>query len=122
MENQIAKLDVEFELFTNGNLCLLAHCADRTSTQCIALDTKEPFSFLAIVSDKDASNAHGSAEQLAWINDKRDKDASDAHDSAEQPVSNNDKRSYSSKRPAVSLKPATPLYDKLIICLEQASE
>ena len=114
LENTIAKLAVEFELFTNGNLCLLAHCADRTSTQCIALDANEPFSFLAIVSDKDGSKAHGSAERPASIKDERDKAASDAHGCAEQPVLN--------KRPAFSLKPATPLYDKLITCLEQVSE
>ena len=136
MENQIAKLDVEFELFTNGNLCLLAHCADRTSTQCIALDANEPFSFLAIVSDKDGSKAHGSAERPASIKDERDKDASDAHGSAEQPVLNkrpavslkpapphgSAEQPVVNKRPAFSLQPATPLYDKLITCLEQVSE
>ena len=76
MENQIAKLDVEFRPFANANLCPLAHSNDRTSAQCIALDTEAPFSLLVIVEktqnhpdrlspDTDASSAQGSAERPA---------------------------------------------------------
>ena len=53
IENQVAQLDLDFELYTNADLCLLADCSHRFSTQCVALDTEEPFSLMAIVERTD---------------------------------------------------------------------
>ena len=44
LENQIAKLDVDFEFFTNADLCLLANASKRSTVKCIAMDTQAPFS------------------------------------------------------------------------------
>ena len=90
MENQIAKLDLDFDMSSNENLCVLAHCSDRTSTQCIAMDTQSAFSFIAPV---------GVAESY--------------RNSAERPVPTAN---------AITLRPATPLYDSLIADLENAVE
>ena len=90
MENQIAKLEVDYELFTNENLLLLTHCSNGTSAQCLALDTDAPFSLIALL-DRTAS----------------------CPDSAERPVPRDD---------AITLRPATPLYDKLIAELENAAK
>ena len=90
MENQIAKLKVDYELFTNENLLLLTHCSNGTSAQCIALDTDAPFSLIALL-DRTAS----------------------CPDSAERPVPRDD---------AITLRPATPLYDRLIAELENATK
>ena len=88
MENQIAKLDLDFDMSSNENLCVLAHCSDRTSTQCIAMDTQSVFSFIAPV---------GAAQSY--------------RNSAERPVPTAN---------AITLRPATPLYDSLIEDLENA--
>ena len=92
MENHVSKLDVEFDVFSKGNLCLFAHSSDCPSAQCIGLDIQTYFSFLAVVD----SNAEGRAADYG---------------SAEQPAS----------PPAVRLRPSTPLYDRLIDNLEQAA-
>ena len=112
MENQTAKLIVEFELFTNANLCLLANCSDRTSAQCIALDTEAPFSLIALV-----DRTKNRPDKLS-----PDTDASSAQGSAERPAPDHGRCSHSLPRPAITLRPATPLYDKLIADLEKAAD
>jgi len=65
VESQIGQLDIEFELFANVNLLLLAHSSDRTSAQCIPLDTEAPFSFIACVNATKNRFDEGSAERFA---------------------------------------------------------
>ena len=48
VENQVTKLNLEFQLFTNANLCLLARGPDLTLTKCLPLDTAGPYSLIAI--------------------------------------------------------------------------
>ena len=111
MENQMTRLDVDFEICSNENLCLFAHSSDSTSAQCVALDTRGPFSFMAVVDgtknqpdrlslDTDTNSAQSSAERRAAD-----------HGSAERPA----------PRPGVRLRPFAPLYDGLIANLEQAA-
>ena len=102
IENQVTKLDLDFELFTNADLCLLAHCSHRNSTQCIALDTQGPFSFMAIVDTTDNPPDQGNP----FTN------STDAHGSAAQPA----------PHLPVTLRPNTPLYDILIADLESAAK
>ena len=99
MENQVKKWVMEFEVSSNGNLCLFTHAPEGTSTNCVALDTAESFSLLVIV--ERTSSTQSSAERAAAD-----------HGSAEQPVS----------RPAVRLRPCTPWYDSLIASLETATK
>ena len=99
LENQIAKLDVEFELVTNANLCLLANASKRSTVECIAMDTQAPFSLLAIVDTKAQLRNASNAQRT-----------SNAQRSAEQPAHD-----------PVMLRAATPLYDNLIANLEPAA-
>ena len=50
VENQISKLDIELEIYTNAHLCLLAHSSERTQTKCTAFDIQGAFTLQAIVS------------------------------------------------------------------------
>ena len=99
LENQIAKLDVEFELVTNANLCFLANASKRSTVECIAMDTQGPFSLLASADTK--------AQLRNASNVQR---TSNAQRSAEQPA-----------RDPVTLRAPTPLYDNLIANLEAAA-
>ena len=101
IENQVTQLDLAFEIYTNADLGLLANCCHGFSTQCVALDTEQPFSFMAIV-----ERTNNLSEQSNPITNRVD-----VNDSAAQPV----------PHLAVTLRPRTPLYDNLIADLEPAA-
>ena len=92
MENQVTKMDVEFQLFTDANLCLLTHSPHNRPVECFALDTDGPYSFMCI-----------------W----------NRNPSVEPPASD---VSSDNVEEAVKLMPATPLYDNLIVTLEQGQQ
>ncbi len=63
MENQVTKLDLDFQLFADAHLCLLPHSPDPTFTQCFPLDTEGPHTLIAIW-DK-AANPLNQPDQLS---------------------------------------------------------
>ncbi len=89
MEDQVTKMDLNLQLSSNANLCLLTHSHDNRSAKCFALDTDGPYSFMVIW------NTGSSVEPPA---------SDDDCDSGEQPV---------------KWKPHTPLWDGIISTLEQ---
>ena len=115
-ENQVTKLDVDFEWFANDNLCLLAHGPDLTFPRCFSLDTDGPYSLMAIW--KKANDPVDQPGQLALVAQAAtpDSNVSNAPRSAERPAP----RHQREKRCAITLRPCTPLYDKLIANLEPA--
>jgi len=92
MENQVSKMELNWQLSSNANLCLLTHSHDNRSAKCFALDTDGPYSFMVIW------NTGSSVEPPA---------SDDDCDSGEQPV----------KR-----KPHTPLWDGIISTLELGAQ
>jgi hypothetical protein len=48
MENQVSKMELNWQLSSNANLCLLTHSHDNRSAKCFALDTDGPYSFMVI--------------------------------------------------------------------------
>ena len=106
LENQVTKLNVDFELFTNDNLCLLAHGPDLTFPQCFPLDTEGSYSLMAIW---DKANNPRSAER-----------PTPRHQSAPRSAERPAPRHQRETRCAVTLRPFTPLYDNLIANLEPA--
>jgi len=91
MENIVAKQNMPFEFFANERLCLLAHTPDCAPVRCFPLDTDGPYSFMGV-----------------W----------DSFRSVEQPAPL--QACFKPARPAVELRPSTPLYDNLIANLESA--
>ena len=146
MEDQPAKLDTELELSTNANLCLLVHCPAGTSPKRTELhDTEAPFSLLAVVQALQKASAErlgleqasassagkGSAERPALVKGSATTQGSAAQPSATtqslcMPVTKQSSKigqfKASAERLALTLRLATPLYDKLLGDLQQVGE
>ena len=48
MENQVSKLNLEFEFFSLKDLYLLAHAAEKNPVRCYDLDSSEPYSLVRL--------------------------------------------------------------------------
>jgi len=112
MENQVAQLNLHFQLCTNEHLCLLAHTPDCRPVKCFALDTDGPYSLMGIW---DSSR---SAEQPAPR--VPDVEPPAPHQGSSNSVGQPAPRVPVVLTPAVKLVPSTPLYDNLIANLELA--
>jgi hypothetical protein len=92
MEDQVTKMDLEFQFCSNANLCLLTHSSASKPVDCFAVETDGPYSLMGIWNKGSSVEPHAS---------------DDVCDSDAQPV---------------KLKPHTPLWDGVILTLEQEVE
>ena len=107
MENQVSKLNLDFEFFSLKDLYLLAHAADKNPVRCYDLDSSGPYSLMAIIRSVEQPAPRRSAEQPP----PRKAAKLTARSSVEQPPA---------PRQALTLKSATPLYDRLFANLEDS--
>ena len=113
-ENQVAKLSLQFHLFSNKHLCLLAYNRDCSPVKCFPLDTGGTYSLMGIwESTKSLAPRRRSAEHQ-----QPREPSAPRHRSAAQPASSHRNGALPYPRIAVTLRPSTPLYDNFILNLE----
>ena len=120
LENRVSKLAFDIAMSSNENLCVLPWCTTGSIT-CITLDATGPY---ALVIGHEPSSAEPPAASTP-TNASGGSNSSERN-SAEQPAASTGTRtsrvSLESRGPGIILNVATPLYDKLLLDLEQTEE
>jgi hypothetical protein len=97
-KHQVAKLNLQLQLFTSAHMCLLAHSTHSTPLKCVQLDTHGPYSLMATCVEQPAPHAR----------------------EVEPPPQRQAITFPGNLRQVITWMPPIPLYDNLIANLEPA--